>query len=103
MRNYSRALNRELKRRKVSVTAVCPYWVRTNFFDTAHAHEGAAIITKYEVMYEACDVVKKALRDAGHGRDMSVYGARNKFQHVAAKLLPQRVVMNIWQHRQKLK
>ena len=103
VRNYSRALNRELKRRKITVTAVCPYWVRTNFFDTAHAHEGAAIITKYEVMYEACDVVKKALRDAGRGRDMSVYGARNKFQHVAAKLLPQRVVMNIWQHRQKLK
>ena len=77
--------------------------MRTNFFDTAHAHEGAAIITHFEVKFEACYVVNMALRDAARRRDMSVYGARNKFQHVAAKLLPQRVVMNIWQHRQKLK
>ena len=56
-----------------------------------------------EPLLQTHDVVKKALCDAGRGRDMSVYGARNKFQHVAAKLLPQRVVMNIWQHRQKLK
>ena len=60
------------------------------------------MITKYEVLYEASDVVKKALRDAGKGKDMSVYGWRNKFQHVGAKLLPQRIVMNIWQNRQNL-
>ncbi len=102
VRNYSRALNRELRSRRISVTAVCPYWVRTHFFETAHRHAGEAVITKYEVLYEASDVVKKALRDAGKGKDMSVYGWRNKFQHVGAKLLPQRIVMNIWQNRQKL-
>ena len=30
--SYSRALNYELKERRILVTAVCPGWVRTNFF-----------------------------------------------------------------------
>ena len=33
--SYSRALNYELKERRILVTAVCPGWVRTNFFETA--------------------------------------------------------------------
>ena len=54
-------------------------------------------------MYRAEDVVKTAIRDAGRGKDMSVHGALNKFQHVAAKLLPQRLVMWIFLKKQGLK
>ena len=48
------------------------------------------------------DVVEKALRDAGKGKDMSALGLLNKMQHVAAKLMPQSFVMNVWLRRQKL-
>ena len=102
VRNFSRALNREWKDRGISVTAVCPYWVKTDFFETAHQHEGNRIITKYEVLYDPRDVVEKALRDAGKGKDMSALGLLNKMQHVAAKLMPQSFVMNVWLRRQKL-
>ena len=102
VRNFSRALNREWKNRGITVTAVCPYWVKTDFFETAHQHEGNRIITKYEVLYDPKDVVKKALRDADKGKDMSALGLINKAQHVAVKLLPQSLVMDMWLRRQKL-
>ena len=53
-------------------------------------------------MYDAEKVVDKAIRDAEKGKDMSVYGALNKLQHVAIKLLPQSLVMTLWQRRQHL-
>lgn len=63
-----------------------PYWVKTDFFETAHQHEGNRIITKYEVLYDPKDVVKKALRDADKGKDMSALGLINKAQHVADQI-----------------
>ena len=78
------------------------YWVRTPFFQVAHAHEGAARITKYEVLYDPDRVVAQALRDAKRGRDMSVYGLWNKTQHLLVKLLPQSLVMELWLRRQGL-
>lgn len=100
---YSRALNRELRSRGISVTAVCPYWVKTAFFETAHAHKGKKVITKYEVMYNSDDVVRKALYDASKGRDVSVFGKLNKVQRVLIKMLPHKLIMDIWQNRHKLK
>ncbi|MBQ3133951.1 MAG: SDR family NAD(P)-dependent oxidoreductase [Clostridia bacterium] len=103
VRSYSRAMNKEVKRQGITVTCMCPYWVGTNFFDAVHEHPGNAVVTKYEVMYKPEDVVRRAIRDAGRGKDMSVYGAVNRFQHVAAKLLPQRLVMWIFLKKQGLK
>ncbi len=102
VRYLSRGLNRELKERGVCVTAVCPYWTKTAFFDRAHDHAGKKRITKYEVLYDPAKVVQKALRDAQKGRDMSVYGLWNRCQHVLTKLLPQSFVMTQWQRRQGL-
>lgn len=103
VRSYSRAMNKEVKRQGVTVTCMCPYWVGTNFFDNVHEHPGNAVVTKYEVMYKPEDVVRYAIRDARRGKDMSVYGMVNKFQHVAAKLLPQRLVMWVFLKKQGLK
>lgn len=52
VRSFTRGLNRELRPLGATATAVCPYWVRTPFFQVAHAHEGAPRITKYEVLYD---------------------------------------------------
>lgn len=102
VRSFTRGLNRELRPLGATATAVCPYWVRTPFFQVAHAHEGAARITKYEVLYDPDRVVAQALRDAKRGRDMSVYGLWNKTQHLLVKLLPQSLVMELWLRRQGL-
>ena len=99
--SYSRALNVELKYRKISVTAVCPYWVKTEFFDRAINSEEKTVVINYGVMYDAAKVVKKAIRDAYKNKDMSVYGKINKFQKFGAKILPHKTVMKIWMRRQK--
>ena len=99
--SYSRALNVELKYRKISVTAVCPYWVKTEFFDRAINSEEKTVVINYEVMYDAVKVVKKAIRDAYKNKDMSVYGKINNFQKLGAKILPHKTVMKIWMRRQK--
>jgi hypothetical protein len=47
-------------------------------------------------------VAKKALADAKKGKDISVYGWYTKAAHLAAKWLPQRVIMKIWLKQQRL-
>lgn len=102
MLSYSRSLNRELSYRKIKVLAVCPYWVQTEFFDRAIKPESKTVVINYGVMYQAKDVIKKAIKDLYGKKDVSVYGATNKLQQFAVKLLPHTLVMRIWEKRQKL-
>ena len=48
--SYSRALNYELKERRILVTAVCPGWVRTNFFETAKKTKNPNAVNNYAFM-----------------------------------------------------
>lgn len=101
--SYSRALNRELHGRGVTVTAVCPFWTRTAFFDRAIDPDKEPVVKKYDVMYDPRDVVARAWRDAKAGRDMSRYGAVARFQGLLAKLLPHSFVMGYWMDQQQLR
>ena len=98
----SRALNRELKGRGIGVTAVCPFWTRTAFFDRAIDPDREPVVKHYAAMYDPKDVVAQAWRDAKRGRDMSRFGAVARFQGVLAKLLPHSFVMSYWMRQQKL-
>lgn len=102
VRNYSRALNVELRERGITVTAVCPGWMATDLFDRAQI--GAEKATSRFVGMVAPDkVAAKALRDAKRGKDISVYSFYVRFCHVAAKLLPQRAMMRLWLMQQRMK
>ena len=96
--SFSRALGRELKGRGIRVLAVCPGWVRTEFFDRAVTDD---TITYYNRYYDADQVVKRALRDMKKGKDVSVCGFPIRAQVLAVKLLPHRLVMAIWCKQQK--
>ena len=99
--SYSRALNRELKTEGIRVMSVNPGWVKTEFFDHATASSKDAV-TYYNVMYEAKDVIKTAIRDLYHTKkDVSIHGLPVKLQVFAVKLLPHKLVMNIWMKQQK--
>ena len=47
-------------------------------------------------MYEPEDVVRKALSDSKKGRDLSVLGFDTKMKRLSGKLLPSKLVMQVW-------
>ena len=101
--HFSRALNRELKKRKIKVTAVCPFWTKTEFFNRAVKPNEETIVKKYVAMYTPEQIVKKAYKDVKKGKDVSIYGFKAKMQVLLVKMLPHKLVMNVWQSQQKLK
>ena len=91
--SYSRALNCELKSRKITVTAVCPGPVDTEFFDIAGEKDDGSPKLKRA---DASKVVEKAIKDAALGNELSVYGATMKLAAGASKILPHKLIMNIF-------
>ncbi|MBQ9200195.1 MAG: SDR family NAD(P)-dependent oxidoreductase [Lachnospiraceae bacterium] len=90
--SLSRALNQELKKRKIKVTAVCPGPVATEFFDIAEVYNSVKLYKKV-MMAKADKVAALALRDAYHGKTVSVYGGTMKAFRLAAKILPQDIII----------
>ncbi len=98
--SFSRALNVEWKSRGIRVMAVCPFWVKTEFFDRAKKDD---TISYYSTMYEAKNVVSQALRDMKRGKDVSIHGKAAQLQVFAVKLLPHKLIMKIWCRQQKIR
>lgn len=96
--SFSRALNMEWKPRGIRVMAVCPFWVKTEFFNRAVTDDTIVYYARY---YEAKNVVKQALRDMKRGKDVSIHGKYSKMQVLATKLIPHKTVMKIWCKQQK--
>ena len=96
--SFSRALNKELEKRKIKMIAVCPGWVRTEFFDRAVKDD---TITYYNKFFTSDEVVRRAVFDMYRGKDVSVCGPTIRAQVLLTKLLPHKLVMNIWCKQQK--
>ena len=96
--SYTRAVNRELKGSGIRMMAMNPGWVKTDFFDRAVVDD---TITYYNRYYTAEQVITRALKDMKRGRDVSVCGAPVRVQVCATKLMPHRIVMEIWCKQQK--
>ena len=101
VRNYSRALNVELKERGITVTAVCPGWMDTAFIDRGKTN-ATKTVRRFVNMTTPDVVAAKALRDSLRGHDISTYSLYVKFNRLIAKLLPQRLMMKIWLRQQGL-
>ncbi len=101
--SFSRALNKELaiQGRGIRVMAVCPGWVKTDFFDRAVVDNDT--IVYYNRFYTAEQVIKCALRDMKKGKDVSICGFAVRSQVLATKHLPHGIVMEIWCRQQKKK
>ena len=94
--NYSRALNYELKSRKITVTAVCPGWTKTPFFDVATNGGTKKEVTKYTGMRTAEEMVTKALKCSRKGKDIAVLGLQNNGHRFLAKFIPYSAIKKIW-------
>ena len=100
--SFTRALREELRHRQIHVTAVCPGPVDTPFFDIAEEN-GEAFFFKKIFMASKEKVVRKALRDAFHGKDLSVYGIPMKIMHIGCKLLPQKWILYCYEAFMKIR
>lgn len=85
--SFSRALHAEVKKQGITVTAVCPGPVNTEFLTISNAGKKQKTFKKL-VTVKPAPVVKKALRDAKAGKQISVYGMPMKMVYFAAKVLP---------------
>lgn len=90
--SFSRALRQEVKKKGITVISVCPGPVNTEFFEAAGSEVAPA---KRRFMVESIDVVKKALKDAKAGKELSIYGMSMKLVHLAGKVLPTKAVLFI--------
>ena len=90
--SFSRALNEELRKHKIYVTAVCPGPVDTEFFDRAEKGADTLFIKKL-VMARPEKVVAKALLDARNKKEISVYGLLMQLFYVMSKILPHKLML----------
>ena len=101
VRSYTRSLHMELRDRGITATAVCPGWMKTPFYERADIGSSHTV-TRFRCMASAAKVSRKALADADHGKDHSIYGPYVNLCHIASKLLPQKFMMRFWLLQQHL-
>lgn len=94
--SLSRALRRELRERKIHVTALCPGPVSTEFFQIAETTNYNMPAYKKLFFSKQEPVVKKCLRDVRNNRSISVYGIFMKLLHVFSRLLPWKLLLKFF-------
>lgn len=94
---YSRALGVELMGSEITVTAVCPYWVKdTEFIPIAEETDEKNAIRHFPVASKAVNVVTRALNDSALGLPVSTPGPICFVHRIAAKFIPAQIMMGIW-------
>lgn len=90
--SFSRWANVVYRPRGVSVTAVCPGFVHTNFHERLGLPPGQEGVAP-GLWLDAETVVREGLRDAARGRAVSVPSWRYKTLVAVSRLLPDRIVV----------
>ena len=92
--SFSRWANVAYRRRGVTVTAVCPGFVHTNFHERLGLPPGQEGVLP-GLWLEAETVVREGLRDAARGRAVSIPSRRYRLLVAASRLLPDAVVVRV--------
>ena len=87
--SFSQALARELRHKQITVTAVCPGPVATEFFQVAG---GDIASFKKEFIQEASQVVEQAIRDSAKGKTISVSSLVMQGVRAIGKILPNELI-----------
>ena len=94
---FSRALAIELMPRKISVTAVCPYWIKdTEFIPTAKETENGGAIRHFPLASKKKSVAQLALRDSRLRLPVSTPGIMCTLHRISAKFIPSALMCLIW-------
>lgn len=85
-------MNIEIKDKGIVVTVVCLGWIKTELLQTELNGQKVT----FPHLAEPDDVVKKALKDAKRGKDISVYSSYVRRMQFFSKFYPHSVIMKIW-------
>ncbi len=108
---YSRALRFELRPRDITVTAVCPYWIKDTEFISSARQTGSADtarsdahspIRSFPFASTSETVAEKALMDTRLGLSVSTPGFVCTVHRAAAKLLSSDILMYIFDWLRKI-
>jgi short-subunit dehydrogenase len=92
--SWSEALHTELAGKGVTVTAVCPGPVKTEFQDVANAHEFADKLPK-ALWVDPAKVADKALRAVERGARVVTPGTGNRLTGRVSRLTPNAVLLRV--------
>ena len=95
--NFSRALGRELKKRKIHVMCVCPGWIKTEFQSVAEHDKYIRYVDRW---YGPDEVAVQAMKDLKRKKTVSILGEPVRRQVRLVKFLPVRYVMDTWCRQQ---
>ncbi len=99
---YSRALAAEVAARGITVTAICPYWIRdTEFIHEAKQTDKAGLFRGFPLATDQKTVARRSLWAAEHGFTVFTPDLVSTLHRIITSLLPHRLMIalsNIWRH-----
>lgn len=92
--HYARALRAEVAPAGITVTAVCPYWIKdTAFISRARGGEDRPYFQRFPFAVTTEFAANKAWKDIQAGKGVSTQGWFAALDRAAARFLPDKVVM----------
>lgn len=100
--SYTRSLGEELKGRGVKVTAVCPFWIKTEFMAVARdtANPQAVKHTPFAMRPEAVAAWSLTMNDLGAA--LTTCGPIPSLMRLGSKVVPSELTMKLWDRLRKL-
>ena len=99
---YSRALAAEVAARGITVTAICPYWIRdTEFIHEAKRTDKAGLFRGFPLATDQKTVARRSLWAAEHGFTVFTPDLVSTLHRIITSLLPHRLMIalsNLWRH-----
>lgn len=99
---YSRALAAEVAERGITVTAICPYWIRdTEFIHEAKRTDKAGLFRGFPLVTGQKTVARRSLWAAEHGFTVFTPDLVSTLHRIITSILPHRLMIalsNIWRH-----
>ena len=97
VRSYTRALRFELRGRGISVTAVCPLWVKTEFIDVARQTANGQTVRHPFPVLGARRVLRWSMLVNAVNYPIATCCVTGFLMRVADKIIPAPVIMWIWE------
>lgn len=100
--HFTQALAEELKEKNIAVTAVCPYWVASEFIPVAQRTAQGDAIDNFMLITYPHAVAEKAFHDNAMGKMLSLCGLVPKMIKCISRFMPVKCIFKIWNTVRKL-